>query len=66
VLWLRTRLEDALDRLDDLPRRVVWLRVVEGWEVEVIADDLGIPPGEVRALGRRGLAALRADLRRTP
>lgn len=63
VLWLRDRLGAALDRLDDLPRQIVWLRVVEGWEIEVIADDLGIPPGRVRALGRIGLAALRADLR---
>lgn len=63
ALWLRDRLGSALDRLDDLPRQIVWLRVVEGWEIEVIAEDLGIPPGRVRALGRRGLAALRADLR---
>lgn len=63
ALWLRDRLGSALDRLDDLPRQVVWLRVVEGWEIEVIAEDLGIPPGRVRRLGRQGLAALRADLR---
>lgn len=63
ALWLRDRLGSALDRLDDLPRQIVWLRVVEGWEIEVIAEDLGIPPGRVRALGRQGLAALRADLR---
>ncbi len=66
ALWLRDRLTSALDGLDDLPRQVVWLRVVEGWEIEVIAEDLGISPGRVRALGRRALAALRADLRGAP
>lgn len=66
ALWLRDRLGAALDRLDDLPRQIVWLRVVEGWEIEVIAEDLGIPPGRVRVLGRQGLAALRADLRGAP
>jgi RNA polymerase sigma factor (sigma-70 family) len=63
ALWLRDRLAAALDALPADARRAVLLRYVESWEVEVVAEDLGVPPATVRVLCRHALAALRAELR---
>lgn len=62
--WLRERLAAALDRLPPDARRAFVLHVVDGWEVEVVAADLGRTPGEVRALCGHARRTLRGDLER--
>lgn len=60
--WLRDRLARALATLPAEDERIVRLHVVDGWEVDVVAEDVGRPPGEVRRVLRRALRALRQQL----
>ena len=51
-----------LDALTSDQRHVLALRIVAQMSVEEVATALGKPPGAIRALQRRGLAALRRRL----
>lgn len=62
--WLHERLTSALAALDADAVAVVRLHVVEGWELEVVAEILGWSLPQVRALLRGALAALRTFLER--
>ena len=62
--WLHDRLAAALAVLDDDALEVVRLHVIEGWELEVVAEMVGRPDSEVSGLLRGALAALRAFLER--
>jgi RNA polymerase sigma-70 factor (ECF subfamily) len=53
-----------LDRLAPGQRDVLLLRIIGGLTIDEIAAAIGKRPGAVKALQRRGLAALRRDLDR--
>jgi RNA polymerase sigma factor (sigma-70 family) len=53
---------EALDRLSPDQRDTILLRVIADLSVERTAEILGKPPGAVKALQRRALAALRREL----
>ena len=55
----------ALHRLPVKRRRVVVLRYVEGMPEVEVAEALGISLGAVKSAASRGMAQLRADLKRT-
>ncbi len=58
----RQRLTEAVLRLDDRYREVVWLRFFEDLPPRETARRLGVPIETVRTRLRRGLERLRADL----
>jgi len=57
--------ERVLATLSDEQRSVLVLRVVGGLTVAEVAHALGKRPGAIKALQRRGLAAVRRELART-
>ena len=57
-----TWVDEALATLAPDQRDVLLLRVVADLTVEQVADALGKRPGAVKALQRRGVAALRRTL----
>lgn len=59
-----SEIRDLLDRLPDLQRDVLVLRLVGGFTIDEIARTMGKKPGAVKALQRRGLARLEKLLRR--
>jgi len=58
------RVMGLLDQLPPLQRDVILLRVVADLSIEHVAESVGRRPGAVKALQRRGLAALRRLLER--
>jgi len=58
------RVMALLDELPPLQRDVLLLRVVADLSIEHVAESIGRRPGAVKALQRRGLAALRRLLER--
>jgi RNA polymerase sigma-70 factor (ECF subfamily) len=58
------RIRALLDRLSEDQRTVLLLRVLGDLTVEQVARLLGRTPGAVKALQRRGLAALKRELSR--
>lgn len=54
----------VLDGLVPAQREVLLLRIVAGLTVDEIARTLGKRPGAIKALQRRGVAALRRELER--
>ncbi len=57
--WQRARIRSLLFRLTPEQRQVIVLRYLEGWSHQEIAEVLNKPVSAVKALQRRGLAALR-------
>lgn len=60
--WLAGRLLDALAILEPLKRRIVQLRVIERWEMEVVADMVDRPLADVRVLYGDALRDMRKFL----
>ncbi|HMN96158.1 MAG TPA: RNA polymerase sigma factor [Phycisphaerales bacterium] len=60
----RTRLEAALDRLDEHKRAILLLRGAEQLSYEAIAEHLGVPIGTVMSRLNRARAALMEELDR--
>jgi RNA polymerase sigma-70 factor (ECF subfamily) len=60
----RAEVAALLDRLVPAQREVLLLRIVGGLTIEEIATAVHKRPGAVKALQRRGLAALRRELER--
>jgi len=61
-LLLQARVRQALFHLTPEQRQVIVLRFLEGWSHKEIAEALGKPVSAVKALQRRGLAALKRVL----
>ena len=59
-----SRVRTLLDGLSDDQRDVLLLRIVGDLTVDQVAEAVGKRPGAVKALQRRGLAALREQLER--
>ncbi len=57
--WQQDRVRALLFKLTPEQRQVLVLRFLEGWSHQEIAQALGKPVSAVKALQRRGLAALR-------
>ncbi len=60
----RDRVIDALHRVDEAYRTVVWLVDAEEWRLRDVARMLGVPEGTVASRLYRGRQALRAALER--
>ena len=58
------RTRDVIDRLSPEQRSVILLRIVADLSVEDVAVALGKTPGAVKALQRRGLAAIHREISR--
>ncbi len=58
------RVQEVLSGLSDDQREVLLLRVVGDLSVEHVAEAMGKRPGAVKALQRRGLAAIKRELAR--
>ncbi|WNC16943.1 sigma-70 family RNA polymerase sigma factor [Brevibacillus brevis] len=58
----RLHLEEALDRLSPLHRRIIILKYFEDWTIREIASVLGHPEGTVKTWLHKALGALRQDL----
>jgi RNA polymerase sigma-70 factor (ECF subfamily) len=58
------RVAEVIERLAPAQRDVLLLRILGGLTIEEIAEAVGKRPGAVKALQRRGLAALRRELDR--
>jgi RNA polymerase sigma-70 factor, ECF subfamily len=56
--------QEAIERLSGLRRRVITLRDVEGWSAEETCSLLGITEGNQRVLLHRARSRVRADLER--
>lgn len=61
---LSDAMRDALSRLRDTPRMILYLRLWEGYSAAEIAERLKMKEGAVRVQLHRGLKALRIELRR--
>ncbi len=60
---IQTRIQSAIDELEDSPRQMVILRDLEGMSYEEIADLLEIPIGTVRSRLHRARLDLREKLK---
>jgi RNA polymerase sigma-70 factor (ECF subfamily) len=58
------RVQEVLARLSDEQREVLLLRVIGDLSIESVARAMGKRPGAVKALQRRGLAAIKRELAR--
>ena len=58
------RVQEVLAGLSDEQREVLLLRVVGDLSIENVARAMGKRPGAVKALQRRGLAAIKRELAR--
>ncbi|MFZ5911227.1 MAG: RNA polymerase sigma factor [Chloroflexota bacterium] len=58
----QARVRAAIRRLTPDQQQVITLKYLEGWENEEIARALGKPPGAVKSLQHRALAALQRQL----
>jgi RNA polymerase sigma-70 factor (ECF subfamily) len=58
------RIAQVIERLAPAQRDVLLLRILGGLTIDEIAEAVGKRPGAVKALQRRGLAALRRELDR--
>ena len=59
---LRSRLEEALQKVTEVQREIVLLHDLEGWKHDEIAERLGIPSGTVRSHLHFARKTLRAEL----
>ena len=58
------RVREALDRLDDSKRSILFLRAFEGLSYEQIAEHLGVPVGTVMSRLNRARAALLDEMKK--
>jgi RNA polymerase sigma-70 factor (ECF subfamily) len=58
------KVQSVLETLSEDQRAVLLLRVVGDLSIEEVAKAIGKRPGAVKALQRRGLAAIRRELTR--
>ena len=58
----RRRVRDALERMDESDRLLLWLRVAEGLSFDEVGDVLDAPPTTLRYRFTRALARMRREL----